>query len=277
VRSGVLGTVGVVQATFSFSSNYAPGHRLWANEFAGGGILDVGGYPVSLARLIAGAIDGQPFFDPVQVTGTARLHPETGVDVYAAATLKFANGVVAQVATGIGLTQDNSVRIYGDKAWLHVRSRGSRREGGATTMFLHRPGSSVPVEIVVENDAWLYGLEADAFAAALASGAREVPQMAHCRHAGQHGRARCMASGCRSDLRERAAGEFRHTHARRPLARRTDAAMRYVTISDSRGRCHNSSWVATTSARCHTPRRCGTTGSNAAETPSIRRGCMAEV
>ena len=33
------------------------------SNLAGGGILDVGGYPVSMARLIAGAATGQPFAD----------------------------------------------------------------------------------------------------------------------------------------------------------------------------------------------------------------------
>jgi predicted dehydrogenase len=58
VRDGELGTVHQIQATFAFASSYRPESRIFADELAGGGILDVGGYPVSMARLIVGAATG---------------------------------------------------------------------------------------------------------------------------------------------------------------------------------------------------------------------------
>jgi predicted dehydrogenase len=177
VKSGVLGRVGLVQATFGFQREFNPDVRLWNRALGGGGILDVGCYPVSFARLIAGAANGQPFADPVSVTGTGFLHPQTGVDVYAAGTLRFANGMVAQVACGIGLVQDSSVRIYGSEGWLHVPVPWiSNRDGGTSSIFLHRPGAAAPEEIAITAPP-LYALEADAFAAALAAGQRDVPQM----------------------------------------------------------------------------------------------------
>jgi len=177
VKSGVLGRIGLVQATFSFCNDFNPDARLWNKTLGGGGILDVGGYPVSLARLVAGAADGKAFADPVSVVGAGCLDPRTGVDVYAAALLRFANDVVAQVTCGIGLLQDNSVRIYGSKGWLHVPEPWvTTREGGTATIYLHRPGTGVPEEIRITAPP-LYALEADAFAAALAADLREVPQM----------------------------------------------------------------------------------------------------
>jgi predicted dehydrogenase len=177
VQSGALGCVGFVQASFSFQADFDPEFRLWNRTLGGGGILDVGGYPVSFARLIAGVADGRPFADPVSVTGAGHLHPQAGVDVYAAATLKFGNGIVAQVACGIGLQQDNSVRIYGSKGWLHVPEPWiPNREGGTSVIFLHEGKASAPEEIPVTAPP-LYALEADAFAAALAGGRSEVPAM----------------------------------------------------------------------------------------------------
>lgn len=178
VRGGALGRVGLVQATFSFSTAFDPKNRFFNKELGGGGILDVGCYPVSFSRLIAGAATDAPFADPVQVTGAVQLHPELGVDLYAAATLKFASGMIAQVSTGVALQQDNSVRIYGSEGWLHVPWPWiPAREGGAVRLLLHRGGEATPEEMVVKTDEWLYGLEADAFAAALAAGLRDVPQM----------------------------------------------------------------------------------------------------
>ena len=71
----------MIQATFAFASSYRPESRIFADDLAGGGILDVGGYPVSMARLIAGAATGQPFADPATVTAvrpSARPAPTSG-------------------------------------------------------------------------------------------------------------------------------------------------------------------------------------------------------
>jgi predicted dehydrogenase len=178
VRSGALGRVGLVQATFSFSTAFDPTNRFFNKALGGGGILDVGCYPVSFARLIAGAAAGEAFLDPVKVTGAVQLHEQTGVDVYAAATLQFASGMIAQVSAGVALYQDSTARIYGSDGWLHVLEPWvPGREGGATKLLLYRGSEPTPREIVVESGEWLYGLEADAFAAALAEGKRDVPQM----------------------------------------------------------------------------------------------------
>ena len=176
VRSGAIGRVGLVQATFSFATGFDPKNRFFNKELGGGGIWDVGCYPVSLARLIAGADAGEAFLDPTRVTGAVRWHAETGVDVCAAATLEFASGMIAQVSCGVALAQDNSARIYGTDGWLHVPEPWvPAREGGAGRMYLKRGDATE--EVVVETGEWLYGLEADTFGAALAAGAREVPQM----------------------------------------------------------------------------------------------------
>ena len=178
IRLGALGKVGLVQAVFSFNAPFDPQGRIWGNALGGGGILDVGGYPVSWARLVAGAVDGKPFLDPVGVAGAGVLHPQTGVDAYAAATLSFANGVIAQVSCGVGLTQDNVVRIYGTEGWLLVPSPYVvTRDLSPTKLLLHRAGATSPEEIVVRPDRTIYAYEADAFAEALVADRRDVPAM----------------------------------------------------------------------------------------------------
>lgn len=158
VSEGAIGEVKVIQATFSFGAKFNPESRLYKNELGGGGILDVGGYPVSMARLIAGAAQGVDFLDPVEVKGVGHLC-ETGVDAYAAAVLKFPNEIIAQVATGVGVAQDNAVRIYGSKGnivipWPWIPGR----EGQETKILLNGE------EIVIQPDRPLYGIEADTVA-----------------------------------------------------------------------------------------------------------------
>ena len=178
VRSGVLGRIGLVQAAFGFANAFDPNNRFWNKALGGGGILDVGCYPVSFSRLIAGADSGVAFANPVAVSGAVHLHVDGGVDTWAAATLQFESGMMAQVSTSIAGTQDNAVRIYGKDGWLHVPEPWvPGREGAAVTIHHFRGADPVPEAIVVPSPGWLYGLEADAFADALAAGHRDVPQM----------------------------------------------------------------------------------------------------
>ena len=178
IRSGTFGRVGLVQVAFGFSKPFNPAGRLWAKELGGGGILDVGCYPVSFSRLVAGAVDGKAFLDPVELHGVGELHAQTGVDVYAGGLAKFANGVVAVLSTGVGLQQENVARIYGTDGWLHVPAPWHpARHGGQTSLWLHRAGATAPEEIVVTSPLPLYAVEADAFAKACSAGLAEVPQM----------------------------------------------------------------------------------------------------
>ncbi|MET0262439.1 MAG: aldo/keto reductase [Rariglobus sp.] len=230
IRSGVLGTVGLVQATFSFKTDYNATSRLWANHAGGGGILDVGCYAVSMARLVAGAASGKAFLDPVSVTGAAVLHPESGADVYTAATLQFSNNVIAQVACGVGLNQDNVVRIYGSAGWLHVPSPWViNRDGGSSKLVLHKAGAPAPEEIVIEGAA-LYALEADAFAAAVRAGLRDVPQMSTDDTLGNLATLDQWRTAIGLTYEAEKPAAYTHTISRRPLNRREGAPMSYAEV-----------------------------------------------
>ena len=178
IRSGVIGKVGVIQATFSFRADYNPESRLFKNELGGGGILDVGCYTASISRLIAGAAQGLPFADPLSVNGHAQLHPGTGVDLYAAALAKFPGEIFGQLAAGVGLTQENVVRVFGSEGSLYLPSPYvMSKEGGSTSIFVTRADAEKPEEIVIETKDFLYALEADSVGDALAQGRLESPHM----------------------------------------------------------------------------------------------------
>ncbi len=177
VRSGAIGEVRLISAGFGFRSDYAPESRLWKNALGGGGILDVGCYPMSFARLVAGAATGAPFAEPVEVTGSGQLHPESGVDICATATLRFASGILAQLSTAIGVAIDNAARIFGTEGFIEVPHPWVvMKSGGGQVIRLQRRGASAP-EIFEIDAPNVYALEADAFAEALRSGARAVPAM----------------------------------------------------------------------------------------------------
>ena len=176
IRSGAIGQVRMIQASFSFRAGDNPESRLLKHELAGGGILDVGCYPVSASRLIAGVALGKGFADPVDVQGMGYLG-KTGVDEYAAATLRFPGDIIAQVATGVRLTQDNVLRVYGTEGFITVPNPWiPARDGGTVKIMLH-PAGKAPEEIEVESDVPLYGIEADTVAANLAARQAASPAM----------------------------------------------------------------------------------------------------
>ena len=174
VRSGAIGQVGVIHATFSFHGAYNPEGRLFKNELGGGGILDVGCYTTSISRLVAGAAQGLPFVNPLQVSGCARLDATTGTDLYALGTAKFPGGILGQLACGVALDQDEGLRVFGTEGSIRIPGPYLvAKEGGASTIFLKRKDEEKPQEIVIETEDYLYGLEADSVGDALAQGKLE--------------------------------------------------------------------------------------------------------
>ena len=173
VKSGAIGTVRIIRTSFGFNmGTFKPEHRLFANETAGGGILDVGGYPVSMARLIAGAADGKPFLDPEKVSGVAHLG-QSGVDEWASAVLKFPNSIIAEVSCSIMAQQDNTLRIIGSEGRIEVKDFwfASGHEGGVGRIEIFKADSKETIE--VKEDRWLYSFEVDAAGDAIRAGEKE--------------------------------------------------------------------------------------------------------
>jgi predicted dehydrogenase len=188
VRSGAIGQVRMIRSVFSFKASFDPTRRTFAREMGGGGILDVGCYPASMARLIAGAAADRPFLDPTEVKACGVLGP-SGVDHYTAATLKFENDIVAEIITGVACRRPVETFIYGDDGmisvpnpWLPSSPARSARQPlpldttfPSTTIVLHTYDKDEPEEIVVDVDRDLFTYEADMVATHIAQ--RQAPAM----------------------------------------------------------------------------------------------------
>ncbi len=177
IRAKAIGEVCLIQATFSFAGPTNEESRLLNNALGGGGILDVGCYCLSMARLVAGAAQGKDFAEPVELTGCAKLHETTGADEWAIASLKFPGGIVAELSTGVRLNQENVVRIYGSEGSILLPEPYlPAREGGAARIVIRKRGQSEPQEIVVQSPRPLYTIEADTVAEHIAE--RQAPSPA---------------------------------------------------------------------------------------------------
>lgn len=175
IRSGAIGEVRMIKSSFGFAMpGFMPEHRLYSNDLAGGGILDVGGYPVSMARLIAGTAAGKPFAEPDKVVGAAHLG-QSGVDEWASALLHFPGGLVAEVSCSISLDQDNVLRILGTQGRIEVPDfwfAAGNRDNGPGRIDVIRPDGSRET-LSLNETRHLYSFEVEAAGEAILEGRQE--------------------------------------------------------------------------------------------------------
>ena len=81
VDSGELGELRAIQAWFSFFNDDGSDIRN-VPEWGGGGLMDIGCYPISISRWLFGA-------EPDDVAAASFHHPDFGVDVVTSALMRF--------------------------------------------------------------------------------------------------------------------------------------------------------------------------------------------
>jgi len=175
VAGGVIGEVRMIRSSFGFAlPEPAPEHRLFRPDLGGGAILDVGGYPVSMARLIAGVGTPDGIAEPVGVVASAYVGA-TGVDEWSSALLTFPNGVIAQLSCAISVWQDNVLEIMGTRARLQVDFPwfGGGKAGGVAVIHLHYPDGRHE-EVCVETPQYLYSFQFEAANRAIAARASSL-------------------------------------------------------------------------------------------------------
>jgi len=131
VKSNIVGRINLIKSSFGFNAGEIdPNSRLFNIDLAGGAILDVGLYPISFSRLIAGTISGLTFMNPKSIKGNAIIG-ETGVDETAHATLCFENEVKAEVSTSITKDMKNIAVLEGEKGKIILNNPWQPgKEGG---------------------------------------------------------------------------------------------------------------------------------------------------
>lgn len=170
VRGGAIGEVRLIRTSFCFRTQKTSGNIRFDSALAGGGLMDVGCYCVSFARLFAGA-------EPTAAHAVACLHP-SGVDDLAAGTLTFPNGILATFNCGMSVQTDNTAYVCGTEGYVEIpvpwkpAAEGSRfsivRQTPPIMDGNARPATPPREVIEVPGGRDLYAREADDFAAAVA-------------------------------------------------------------------------------------------------------------
>jgi D-xylose 1-dehydrogenase (NADP+, D-xylono-1,5-lactone-forming) len=159
-RSGALGRLELMNGTFSFPLSQADDPRI-DPSMGGGSLWDVGCYPVSLARRIAGE-------EPDAVTAFAK-YDELGVDRTFIGQLHFPAGLLAQFDSGFAAPDRERVEIVGGDATLVLDSPFLPEPDGpapSLTMWRGRVSNRIEVQSIDQ-----YRAEVDDLTAAILDGA----------------------------------------------------------------------------------------------------------
>ena len=163
VHEGVIGDLRLIQAAFSFDlGDSRPGDIRRQNGAAGGGIMDVGCYCVSMARLLAGVSQGRNFAEPLDIKGVGHIDSHNRVDHWASAVLRFPGDVVAELSCGIGIRMDNAVRVWGSKG--HIVVPMPWHPGDGAVILVNVDGEEEPRIVRISADRPIYAIEADTVA-----------------------------------------------------------------------------------------------------------------
>jgi predicted dehydrogenase len=161
VRGGRIGELRMIDAAFGYDAGPRPDNYLMAHELGGGGILDVGCYPTSMAHLVAAAAAGAPAVPTVDVAAAGVIGP-TGVDHTTAATLVFEGGIVARVACSIQANLENRVRIVGSRGSIEVTSPWLPGRIGREASIVVQEWGAEPEVLAQEVEPDIYTVEVQA-------------------------------------------------------------------------------------------------------------------
>lgn len=118
LHSSAIGRVRSIQSSFCFAATDGLESRLYAPELAGGALLDIGIYNLSMTRwVLQTALGACPVLRDLHVNGVLAT---TGVDQRLAATLIFDGDVTSQFVCGFDGHSDNALRIVGERGWINL-------------------------------------------------------------------------------------------------------------------------------------------------------------
>ncbi|MEM6334349.1 MAG: Gfo/Idh/MocA family oxidoreductase [Planctomycetota bacterium] len=175
IADGAIGELRTIDASFCYRMRDPAGNIRFAPELGGGAMMDIGCYCVDVIRVIVAhhtteGIEPEPF----HMSAVARQHP-AGIDENASFVAQFGDGVLATARVGMGVQMDNALRIGGteghltiDVPWKPPQTDATIRVRRQTPPKMEGGGNAPPEQThQVSADHPLFGLEAEAFAAAV--------------------------------------------------------------------------------------------------------------
>jgi predicted dehydrogenase len=165
IASGRIGRLQTIQSWFSYF-NDDPRNIRNIRDAGGGALYDIGCYCVNLSRMLHGA-------EPERVEASIVRDPDMEIDVVTSALLVFPGGPTATFTVSTRSETDQRVHIYGTEGHISVGIPFNIPPDRPTHVFVTQGGDppvAPNVERLTFETADPYGVEADAFAAAVLDG-----------------------------------------------------------------------------------------------------------
>ena len=143
VDEGAIGELRTIQTFFSYYGDDPMNVRNQKDLGGGGGLMDIGCYPISLSRWIWGS-------EPTRVVGTVEVHPSFGVDVLASGLMDFGRGT-ATFTVGTLITPFQRVTIFGTEGSVEIEIPFNALPNGPHKLW-HRRGSALTTHEVGHHD-----------------------------------------------------------------------------------------------------------------------------
>lgn len=112
-ESGVIGDVRLAMSEFGFICDRTPPAHLFNSELAGGSMLDVGAYPISLAHILFG--------EPDTLASLAQIG-ETGVDEQTGMLFGYRGGQLAMGYSSFNVESPKEATVVGTKGYIHIHA-----------------------------------------------------------------------------------------------------------------------------------------------------------
>ncbi len=166
-QNGAIGEVRAIVAAFSYF-NRDPANIRNVVEWGGGGLMDIGCYPIQISRFLFGR-------EPSRVTGMIERDPEMGVDRLASGMLDFGAGQ-AVFTCSTQLAGFQTVHIIGTKGRVQVEIPFNAPPDHPTRIFIDNGIDPMGTGIRAEQFAICdqYTIQGDEFSRAIRDGG-EVP------------------------------------------------------------------------------------------------------
>lgn len=112
IKDGRIGELRIIKADFCFDLPYDPLHRLYNPHLAGGSLLDVGIYPITLASMMFN-------LEPLNIHSSLFIG-KSHVDEQASIILDYGSGKQALLTSAISIETPPNASIHGTKGRIEI-------------------------------------------------------------------------------------------------------------------------------------------------------------
>jgi predicted dehydrogenase len=163
VRSGRIGQLCFAMGSFGyFQAN--PANIRNVRKYGGGGLMDIGCYPIKTSRMVFGE-------EPVRVSATLVRDPSLGTDTLTSAILEYPSGHCV-FSCGTQVVSHQSMQFFGTKGRIELEIPYNARPGGTSRIRIDDGrdvyGSGITVEEFAACDQ--YTIQGDLFSRAIREG-----------------------------------------------------------------------------------------------------------